>query len=468
MSISSSLASALGLTTANTVKVDTATSQGAVPKLSVGDVLNVTVVQNLSNGQGMLNFQGTLISAKLPEYLMPGDALMTKVAKDKASLLFKILEIRRPIANGTVNQIVGSRLEQFFVNTEPSLIAGIKAFEVPRNLSNNPISADLLKTLESSIGNSDSLSSSINIERGLDNITSGVTAKVLKDLAATFNKIADSIPKDGKVDLATLIKVEMTKVLSQNIDSSSEIFKESLNIVDNTLSKVRNRHSTVLNSPKELQTILEEIMQDSQIPPKLQNILPAIFRHLDSVITNTTQTSLADTSNDLKNLAARLEGLANSLEMLNQLNPLMNALGEPVLLLFPSLFQGFLNHCELLVQSRNGGNSKNYKNKKQSKKGNQQGQPDSSPYQRVQLTVPLPAIGVVGVDMAHREKEILVRLTVKEENIAKFLVEQLEHLAIVLKGIGFETTELVANVGEPEENITKWCSGLHSGNTVIA
>ncbi len=165
--------------------------------------------------------------------------------------------------------------------------------------------------------------------------------------------------------------------------------------------------------------------------------------------------------------------MAGNQEMLNQLNPLMQALGEPALILFPSLFQGLLAHSELLVQPRDGGQQRNRGKKKGSKDGSDADSdsddgPDTSGYQRVQMCVPLPTLGLVGVDVAHRESEILVRLTVPDEDVARFLLDQLEYLATVLKDIGFEKAELVANVGLPKEDSPAWCSELHSGTQFVA
>jgi hypothetical protein len=285
--------------------------------------------------------------------------------------------------------------------------------------------------------------------------------------------VADSYIAGGDANLADILRAELGRLASQSTDFTPSAVKDLIQIVEDAQSKSTAKAKGEAGDSAVLRQLLEDISQDSAIPARLRSLLPAIIGRLETAITEAARRSGGSAPNELRQLATRLEQMAGNQEMLNQLNPLMHALGEPALILFPSLFQGLLAQSELLVQPRDGGKQGKQGKKKGKKKGSKEDSegddgPDSSSYQRVQMTVPMPTMGLVGVDVAHRETEILVRLTVPDEDVARFLLDQLEYLAVVLKDIGFEKAELVANVGLLKEDTPAWCSGLQPSTTFVA
>ena len=72
------------------------------------------------------------------------------------------------------------------------------------------------------------------------------------------------------------------------------------------------------------------------------------------------------------------------------------------------------------------------------------------------------------MDIAHRSKEILVRLGVENPEISNFLLEHLEHLGAILREQGFEYAELTTQVGRKKERLPQWSFGLNTSESIIA
>ena len=162
---------------------------------------------------------------------------------------------------------------------------------------------------------------------------------------------------------------------------------------------------------------------------------------------------------DLSQIANRFEQMAASQETLAKMNPVMQALGEPALILFPFLMQGLVSHSEVTIETK--------KRVEDEEDGGGKGG-NREPFQRIQVAVPLPNLGTIDVDIAHRTEEIWVRFTVSDPEIGKFLLEKLEALSPVLRDYGFKKAELVAHVGQKQENLPAWSFGLHSSTSLFA
>ena len=166
---------------------------------------------------------------------------------------------------------------------------------------------------------------------------------------------------------------------------------------------------------------------------------------------------------ELLQLATRLEQFASAQEMLNQLNPLMQALGEPSLILFPFLFHGLLSHSQVTVDSRDSGKQQGKHSTGKEKKDAEQ-----TFFHRIQVTVPLPNIGIVDVDIAHNQTDILIRMIVQDAEAGSFLVSQMETLSEILRAQGFDKPQLSASVDLRQSALPQWTLGLQASTTVVA
>ena len=89
-------------------------------------------------------------------------------------------------------------------------------------------------------------------------------------------------------------------------------------------------------------------------------------------------------SGELQNLANRFDQIAQTQETMTQLNPLMQTLGEPALVLFPFLFQGLVSHSEISIEPRGGKDQVDPDQENEE----QEGGDGAEPYQRIQVSVP--------------------------------------------------------------------------------
>ncbi len=154
---------------------------------------------------------------------------------------------------------------------------------------------------------------------------------------------------------------------------------------------------------------------------------------------------------ELATLANRLEQLAQAQETLSQLAPIMHALGEPAFILFPMLFRGFLLNTEIRVdpdqkKRQQGGNKESEEEGKGTGEGTQA-------FQRFHISVPLPSMGAIEVDVAYSEEHLIARFIVEQEDVSEFLDTQLELLRAELGSSNFKELDFsveVAGIKEPD------------------
>jgi hypothetical protein len=72
---------------------------------------------------------------------------------------------------------------------------------------------------------------------------------------------------------------------------------------------------------------------------------------------------------------------------------------------------------------------------------------DNTPYQQVQLSVPLPGLGTVDVQLACRNKEILLHLNAETREAADFFQEQVQDLIQALATQEFSLKEFTSDSG---------------------
>lgn len=146
-----------------------------------------------------------------------------------------------------------------------------------------------------------------------------------------------------------------------------------------------------------------------------------------------------------------LEGLAEAQDILNRVNPVVQALGEPALVLIPALVQGFLSRWEIVVPP--------HVPEEEDLEGEGEGGSRES-FQRLAMVVNLPALGDIRVDLAHRSKELLLNLTLGSSEGAAFVASQLPKLEGRLRELGFERASLAAVKGEVSEVRPGWYRDL--------
>ena len=437
----------------NVVKIDSVNVsllKAMGPVINVGDIINLLVRQNQPGEQGLLAYQGNLIPATLPEFLQSGDKIAAKVLHQGEQIIFKIVDYQK------LSQLTGNKETEQITKQLKTLFSSLNSGQI--QLPNEPqsppkpegvkISYDekavqsIVDNIASKVPNAETLTDAKNTSTFLQAASSGSMAQNLKAVAQSLRELIGEYSPSNAQKFLELIRNELLRLDDPQTRETISGFKlisqltEALKRENSPTLDPKNKDSSLLAG------ILNDLSQAQSSPDTIRNILESIADKLAQLPQNSKVLD-SKSLTDLQNLSNRLDNLAQSQETLSQLNPLMNAMGEPALILFPFIFQGLLNHSKIYIEADDRVHRKNKDDTKQNEESGTDG-----PYQRVQVSVPLPTLGTVDVDIAHRSKEILVRFTVEDHEVGQFILEQLEGLASILREQGFDQAELVANVSK--------------------
>jgi len=442
--------------------------QPVQPSVSVGDMVRLFVREGQVDGKGLVVLNGQLVLAQLPTNVKPGDRLLAQVQANNEQLLLRILEKQSAGLNP------GGRTEQVVNNIAKQLAASSRELFFPREVSLAPqqalegfVQQRLAATLK--LPESTTLASPQEAFKQLVNLTSGELTKAFREAAAMVRQsvIPEAIDSNNRF-LLTLRK-ELVNLLEGTV-KDNKASAGSLGHLINVLARETGEEQLFQELGKKDSFMTREVLRDLRRAVANQQDLKPLLKSLVSKLDQELPTALAartpldaQRALQLNTLAEQFDKIATTQETLNKLNPMMQAMGEPALLLFPFLFQGLLQHSEITITPKP---PKKFENEQETGGGEKRG--EQAPYQRIQVTVPLPHMGLVGVDIAHRSEEILVRLTVPDQAMAGYFIEQMENLITTLRTLGFKRADLVANVGKPDGLSQDWTIGLQTSRELTA
>jgi hypothetical protein len=423
----------------------------------------MSVRANDASGEGLLYLKGQLIAAKLPEFLNPGDKLLAKIDNINKQIIFQLLDVQGKQTDSVKAPISDlTRKLQAFISEQTKLNFQLNdPLKVDRPLENVVINnLPLAKVLDFLAPNPQANESQRTVDL-ISKLIDGTLSKDLQNVSKEIRQFIQTAVPSAFERFASILKVELTNIQNQPVSSSS--LKLIENLINLSKEEIATNKQFTPSQKVILNTLVQDLRQASAEPKNLEQHLNNTLNQLQLSLTTTTdkhgQFSAKEIS-DLGQLANRFEQLANSVDFLNKLNPIMQALGEPALILFPFLFHGMLNHSQITVDSNARGKNK-HTEEGDSKSSNKK------QFQHIQVTLPLPTIGDVAVDIAHREQEIFVRFTVEDSEIGSFLLEQLEYLGTVLREQGFEKAELVANVGAISSKPPQWALTVQASRSIV-
>ncbi|MCC6220082.1 MAG: hypothetical protein IT291_02465 [Deltaproteobacteria bacterium] len=436
-----------------------------MPTVGVGDVVNFGVRRNIPGNRGIISINGQLVQANLPLNIKAGSKILAQVAEIGPQVLLKILQAQGPttssridlatqLANEIANSLSTASLNH--LKLQSSLL-------LPMNLDSSAWRPELLKSLMGNISNNAELYDSNALLANLFKLTNGTFSSWLKSLldqtqTTSLNSPFGTLqPLPGS--LLTALEAELRAMLGQASDFSS-ISKHLKHILD-VISKDFSQKETLNSKDAQvLQNVLRDLKTATQNEEHARLHIQAAFSQLEEFLHNNaklTTTSASMSEAQFKQAILGLEQLANTQETLNRLNPLMQALGEPALIMFPFLFQNFISHGEVIIDP----DRQNKGSKQKSSDGSthhDEGLSNGEAYRHIHINLTLPTLGQTIVDIAHRKHEILVRFTLDDEEKAEFLAEQLDFLSAILRSSGFEKTEFIASSNPNPENSTAWFS----------
>lgn len=299
----------------------------------------------------------------------------------------------------------------------------------------------------------------------------GDLALPLKDSAILLRNFFSNLFPQSQNQLLYSLQEKLLNLLEQGGNDNLFVARNLSSLID-TLSKSTSQLSLGSETERTLiREVLKDLLRAQQQPAQAKSELQLAAQRLATELpaaakdSHSTERLLEPI---IQQLATRLDQLAATQETLRQLNPIMQALGEPAFILLPFIFQGLLTHSEISIERKEPLPKKNSKKEQSNSEDKSGGEVSLDPWQRVQVSVPLPAMGLIHVDVAHRKNELLARFTTEDANVAAFLHEQLEHLAIILRELGYDQAQLIAAVGESPESAPAWIEGLTARGSIIA
>jgi len=454
----------------NTVSLEPSKGMSRVlSSVAVGDVVRFSVRQNPNQGRGLINIGGNLVKATLPEHLSTGDNLLAKVSSLDSQLLLQILELQKAgnIPGGSSLR-VALQLSSYLQTSGGIGIRGHQPFMLPPALHELAANSQVLQKLFTSLGSTENLFDS-NITLGqLLSATNGELAMALKDSATVIRSAVDNALLPASERLLQALQESLSRILEEGAQNNQSAARQLFQLSDTLARELKSNKSATGKEKALLQELVRDLNSANENPEMLQAKIDTILAklHLGVTTKNVARSDIDPSSmGKLLQVSTRLEQMAATQETLNQLNPLMQALGEPALILFPFLFQGLIAHTEVTVDSNPGDKKGQGKGKGKSSK---RGKTQEESYQRIHINVPLPSMGSVGVEIAHRSKEILIRFSVADEGVGEFVSGHFEELASILRKQGFQTTDLTTTVGAVQENAPHWSSGLPTKMSFVA
>lgn len=441
-------------------------SATAAQVITIGEVVRVTVRAKDQNGEGQLAIRGNIINALLPDTLKTGANFFAKVIAENNKLIFQIVDqaLEAQVISQeliSVNSMLEDLLQQAVLKgvtiLEPYTLeqpeqSEQKSHELKLNFKNVE---DIYKSLVKELGLNEEIANSTDLIKLLQNSSSGESTKILKKF---LEEIDNTIGSSSQQKQVVLLK-ELSKIFEKFIHLDTKNFplqKELLNQSWDILNKLQTIQHKQTDSTKPLEKELAEKELVEKLKVNFKNIKDSsensinIVKGLNVLIQEQLKNSPAAQSllnekaiSGLQQLQQHLEQMVNTQEFVNNLNPVMQLLGEPALVLFPFIFQGLLNHSEIKIEP-----DENKKNKNSS--GNDKSEIDTELFRRIQVNVPLPNMGGVGVDIAYRKDEIFIKFTLENPQAAAFLNEQIENLVGILRVNNFKKAEISTQIGKPD------------------
>lgn len=198
---------------------------------------------------------------------------------------------------------------------------------------------------------------------------------------------------------------------------------------------------------------------------KENNLPPAAVRDGVRLIHEKAKTLLRqlETSNKDIELAPQaqqvlkgIESIMHAQASLMQVNPVMHALGEPSLVLLPALVQGIFGAWRVSVKE----SIENEKEGGQSKGAAKQ-------FVRIGLSLTLPSLGPIEVDVAHRKGEVLVHIASTNTDVTTLISERAPQLEEAFKQLGYDKTAFSASTGKLKSSVPGWFHEL-SHQSIVA
>lgn len=406
--------------------------------IELSDMLTVRLAQNASAGN-VLEKDGTAASGQL--YSVPDSLLAGKEAGAiDIENLAKYIEQASFKENHTALEQVRNTLLQYQSKLQldgnaetTSAFALLSAIvrSAKADLSGQPIIFE--SVIKETAGNIITLLREFSAidEKVKTFITDSLQTLPLKIQHEIFSGILEKIVPNNSP--------ELNPAITHQVNSLTALFKDSfisnlsglptdkiygfLEQINRELTKDAAAQNTAQPLSRHIELIRNKLdtvgESESEKAQFLQNV---------ALLRNEKAENVGSTLLQLQQLITQVDKLISTHSVTTSLSSVLQSLGEPVLVLFPFLMQGVLTQANIFVD-QDASNQSNCEQK------------DSTgrlPFKKIRTTVTLPNLGLVDVNIAYRDKEMLLQLTAEDAEVLEFLESQTPILTCILETNGYE------------------------------
>jgi len=195
----------------------------------------------------------------------------------------------------------------------------------------------------------------------------------------------------------------------------------------------------------------------NRIPPgatedaDIRAALTATAQKLDAVASRirdqSTEATLLVRSAEIQR---EIERVTDGQEILRALAPVARSLGEPVAMFIPAVVHGLLTKFEFTF----------YPPPRVEDSADGRSESESEFFERIDLKLPLPALGAVHIAVARRPGEALINLTCETAAAHNHLEGLMPKLEEILARLGYERRTIAASVGDVPSAVPEWCRNV--------
>jgi len=466
--------------------------------LAPGNMLDVTVRRN-PEGQSGLYYRGQFIEATLPQNLKDGGRILVMVqSADDNTILLKIVSgnstPKSPLSTiDNIRQLINTlfskdSLKNLQLSSKPLT-------DIFQHMASSSLHAKSSETLQHMMSrhmaSTENLGNPNDFKKLLLDMNQARVLNTTMEAKEALLKLAAvseaSFLKTSSINLLTSIETQLKSIVDSKAELSFD-FKSSAGLLKGNLAALRysfesigaSQHNPLLSLlnglssldltqtqgqqgiektlndfirflRQELQHLRESSADSTRIRETLSNALTILRTQFSAHLAQSGQSM---NKNQL-GLIQAIENIARGQEALNLLNPLMQSLGEPALILIPSFISNMLSRWEMSVLP------------KQKDSNSQSEKKEEDEYERVNLFLNFPALGEVQVGLAHKPDEILLNLTFSDEKLTSFVEERIPEIQKLFKSLGYEESKITSKTGEPHSVSPGWYKEL-ARSSVIA
>ncbi|HMO18343.1 MAG TPA: hypothetical protein PKA63_08825 [Oligoflexia bacterium] len=466
--------------------------------IAVGDLIQFTVRGRNLEGLGLLYMMGQLIQAKIPDHVVAGDRVHAQISVEGERIIFKIVDIVSRADGGrippnyenpvqvlmSIPETLSAKVEDLLFKLAPFIPDS--SLKIPHKLPNSsamiPFGSEnattnnlptavksLLETLKNILPESNqTLIDAQNLSTALQKLTSPETTNSMKEFQLKLSNLLEQNNPSREARFITSLQEQLKILSSESATSplSSNIkITQTLDRIFNALAQELNRdlpESEISARGRYIDTLkitlarLKDISTDkakiaSGDITKLNNFLENTFQELGFTTQSGSTSIPPQLHRELRTLLTTVEQFTSTQEMMQRLEPILQGLRQPELILFPFLFQGLFSFGELVVDPDAGRHLRDNKgddeNTRKNNKDNEteDGKNDGFiPSLHYQAQLPLPSLGKVQIGSLQSKDEIRLSLQFEDEEKAEFIKGELSELRQNLADLGFAKVDIIS------------------------